>query len=135
VLQRSQGYLPQFSTKPDVLRPEKLCFKSQCHLTDQHLNQLLEKVDADLTEKARQEGCLLCGGTLHRSDYERKPHGDPQWDTRFSLCCAQEGYAGARAEPGQASRRLAKSVEVRSHTAGREGCFANSTVIRLLNGC
>ena len=63
----------------------------QCHLADQHLYQLLEKVDADLTEKARQEGCLLCGGTLHRSDYDRKPRGGPQWDTRFSFCCAKEG--------------------------------------------
>jgi hypothetical protein len=63
----------------------------QCHLADQHLYQLLEKVDADLTEKARQEGCLLCGGTLHRGDYARKPRGGPQWDTRFSLCCATEG--------------------------------------------
>lgn len=63
----------------------------QCHLADQHLYQLLEKVDADLTEKARQEGCLLCGGTLHRGDYARKPRGGPQWDTRFSLCCAKEG--------------------------------------------
>jgi hypothetical protein len=63
----------------------------QCHLADQHLYQLLEKVDADLTEKARQEGCQLCGGTLHRGDYARKPRGGPQWDTRFSLCCAKEG--------------------------------------------
>jgi hypothetical protein len=63
----------------------------QCHLADQHLYQLLEKVDADLTEKARQEGCLLCGGTLHRGDYARKPRGGAQWDTRFSLCCATEG--------------------------------------------
>ena len=63
----------------------------QCHLADQHLFQLLEKVDADLTEQKRQEGCLLCGGTLHRSDYDRKPRGGPQWDTRFSLCCARVG--------------------------------------------
>jgi len=63
----------------------------QYHLADQHLYQLLEKVDADLTEKARQEGCLICGGTLHRGDYDRKPRGGPQWVTRFSLCCAKEG--------------------------------------------
>jgi len=37
------------------------------------------------------KGCLLCGGKLHRSDYDRKPRGGPQWDLRFSLCCAQEG--------------------------------------------
>jgi hypothetical protein len=63
----------------------------QKHLADQELFQLQEKVDADLTEEARSKGCLLCGGKLHRSDYERKPRGGPQWDVRFSLCCAQEG--------------------------------------------
>lgn len=63
----------------------------QGHLADQELFQLLEKVDADLLEEARSQGCLLCGGKLHRSDYERKPRGGPQWDLRFSLCCAKEG--------------------------------------------
>jgi len=61
------------------------------HLADQKLFQLVEKIDIDLTEEARSGGCLLCGGTLHRSDYERKPRGGPQWDIRFSLCCAKEG--------------------------------------------
>ena len=63
----------------------------QKHLANQELFQLLEKVDAELTEGARSKGCLLCGGKLHRSDYDRKPRGGPQWDTRFSLCCAREG--------------------------------------------
>ena len=63
----------------------------QKHLADQELFQLQEKVDADLTEEARSKGCLICGGKLHRGDYERKPRGGPQWDVRFSLCCAQEG--------------------------------------------
>jgi hypothetical protein len=67
---------------------ENLC---QCYLADQELFQILEKVDADLTEAARSKGCLLCGGKLHRSDYDRKPRGGPQWELRFSLCCAQEG--------------------------------------------
>jgi hypothetical protein len=61
------------------------------HLADQELFQLLEKVDADLVEEAQSKGCLLCGSKLHRSDYERKPRGGPQWDLRFSLCCAREG--------------------------------------------
>ena len=61
------------------------------HLADQGLAQLLEKVDTDLVLEARLKGCLLCGGKLHRSDYERKPRGGPQWDVRFSLCCAREG--------------------------------------------
>jgi hypothetical protein len=67
------------------------------HLADQKLFQLAEKIDIDLTEEARSKGCLLCGGTLHRSDYDRKPRGGPQWDLRFSLCCSKEGrrvYAG-----------------------------------------
>jgi len=63
----------------------------QNHLADQEIFQLLEKVDADLTRETRLKGCLLCGGKLHRSDYDRKPRGGPQWDLRFSLCCAQEG--------------------------------------------
>jgi hypothetical protein len=63
----------------------------QKQLADKRVYQLLEKVDADLTEAARLQGCLRCGGKLHRSDYDRKPRGGPPWDLRFSLCCAQEG--------------------------------------------
>ena len=55
----------------------------------------LEKVDADLIELVRQEGCRYCPeGKLHRSDYKRKPRGVPSWPDeprRFSLCCDQEG--------------------------------------------
>jgi len=71
----------------------KHCGESWCqnHLADQHLYQLLEKVDTDLREEARSKGCPLCGDKLHRSDYDRKPRGGPQWDMRFSLCCAREG--------------------------------------------
>lgn len=61
------------------------------HLADQKLFQLAEKVDLDLTEAARCQGCLLCGGALHRSDYPRKPRGGPPWDIRWSLCCAKAG--------------------------------------------
>ena len=63
----------------------------QNHLADQELYQLLEKVDADLVQEAREKDCPLCAGKLHRSDYERKPRGGAQWDIRFSLCCAREG--------------------------------------------
>jgi hypothetical protein len=61
------------------------------HLADQKLFELLEKIDTDVVEEARSKGCLLCSGKLYRSDYERKPRGGPQWDLRFSLCCAEEG--------------------------------------------
>jgi len=63
----------------------------QSYLADQQLFQLLEKVDADLAETARQQGCLYCGGKLHRADDDRKPRGGPEWDRRNSFCCAQEG--------------------------------------------
>jgi hypothetical protein len=71
----------------------------QKHLADQELFQLLEKVDADLTEEVRSKGCPLCGGKLHRSDYDRKPRGGPQWDLRFSLCCAREGCRRRQTPP------------------------------------
>lgn len=61
------------------------------HLTDQELYHFLEKVDAELAEGARAQGCPRCGGRLHRADYDRKPRGGPLWDTRFSFCCAAEG--------------------------------------------
>ena len=62
----------------------------QSHLADAQLHQLLEKVDADLAEEACQEGCLYCDGKLHRANYGRKPRGGPQWERRYSFCCAQE---------------------------------------------
>lgn len=63
----------------------------QNHLADQQLPQLLEKIDDDFAESARQRGCLHCEGKLHRADYERKPRGGPEWDSRHSFCCAVEG--------------------------------------------
>lgn len=63
----------------------------QNQLADQQLHQLLEKVDWDLAEQAHQQGCLFCGGKLHRADYDRKPRGGPEWDYRYSFCCAREG--------------------------------------------
>lgn len=71
----------------------------QKHLADQELFQLLEKVDADLTQQARAKGCPHCGGKLHRSDYDRKPRGGPQWEVRFSLCCAREGCRRRQTPP------------------------------------
>src|SRR5271166_6637887 len=62
----------------------------QSQLVDQELHQLLEKVDADLAQEACQKGCLFCHGKLHRADFDRKPRGGPQWDRRYSFCCAEE---------------------------------------------
>jgi hypothetical protein len=70
----------------------------QSHLADQKLHQLLEKVDSDLAQEARQKGCLFCGGKLHRANYDRKPRGGPQWERRYSYCCA-EGDCRRRRTP------------------------------------
>jgi len=57
----------------------------------------LVKVDADLVEAERVQGCRYCPGKLHRADYRRKPRGmkfwpeDPKDTKRFSLCCDREG--------------------------------------------
>ena len=54
----------------------------QNHLADQQAYQLLEKVDGDLTGEARRQGCLLCGGKLHRHLIEnqnvRRPEKVPK---------------------------------------------------------
>ena len=70
----------------------------QCHLADQQIPQLLEKVDADVAEKVRQGGCLHCSGKLHSAKYRRKPRGQPKQDWerdqevyRASFCCDQDG--------------------------------------------
>jgi len=63
----------------------------QEHLADQKLWRLLEKVDAELAEETRKCGCLRCEGKLHRSDFERKARGGPEWNRRDSFCCDQEG--------------------------------------------
>ena len=63
----------------------------QSHLTDQQLHRLLEKIDDDFAQVAQQGGCLHCEGKLHRADYDRKPRGGPQWDSRHSFCCAVDG--------------------------------------------
>ena len=62
----------------------------QSHLADQQLHQLLEKVDWDLAREACQQGCAYCCGKLHQANYERKARGGPQWDRRYSFCCAEQ---------------------------------------------
>ncbi len=74
---------------------ENLC---QCYLADQLLPQAVTKVDADLSEKVRQGGCLHCSGKLHSARYHRKPRGRTKQDQerkeeiwRNSFCCDQDG--------------------------------------------
>lgn len=57
---------------------------------------LLERVDADVAEKARLEPCRWCGSRLDRGNYWRKPRGavgagDAAGWLRHSLCCCREG--------------------------------------------
>jgi hypothetical protein len=66
-------------------------------LDDTRLYELLLKIDEDLCEAVRLEGCLYCGGELHRADYPRKPRGVREevlpegYDRRLSLCCDRDG--------------------------------------------
>jgi hypothetical protein len=69
-------------------------------LKDGHLFKLLEKMDADMAEEARLEGCKYCGEKkLHHGNYPRKPGGAPQWDTRYSFCCAAEDCRKRKTPP------------------------------------
>jgi len=69
-----------------------------CHalLRDTTLDELLFTFDQDLAAEARAAGCGRCGGTLHSARYPRKPRGGPEalgpeYETRFSFCCAADG--------------------------------------------
>ena len=69
-------------------------------LKDGLLFKLLEKMDADMAEEARAEGCKYCGEKkLHHGNYPRKPGGAPQWDTRYSFCCAAEDCRKRKTPP------------------------------------
>jgi hypothetical protein len=54
-------------------------------------------IDDEIARRVAQAGCLVCGGRLHRGDYNRKPRGGllaaagEAFARRFSLCCACEG--------------------------------------------
>ena len=59
--------------------------------------ELLEQHDAAITGRVAAGGCLVCGGPLHRGDFDRKPRGGlvaragEEFVRRFSLCCGREG--------------------------------------------
>lgn len=68
----------------------------QTLLADASFFEFLFRCDRDLAEKAREGGCLECGGVLHRADYLRRPRGEPrgldkELALRYSFCCAGEG--------------------------------------------
>jgi hypothetical protein len=57
----------------------------------------LEGIDEKIMVLVAAGRCPVCGGPLHRSDYERKPRGallaaaGEEFVMRFSLCCGREG--------------------------------------------
>jgi hypothetical protein len=59
--------------------------------------EVLLEADKAMTKQVAAEGCPLCAGPLHRSDYNRKPRGaliapaGEAFVRRFSLCCGREG--------------------------------------------
>lgn len=66
-----------------------------CHalLEAPKFSALLLRIDHELAEQTRSEGCR-CGGALHRADYPRKPRGCPRevrpdYSSRLSFCCAE----------------------------------------------
>ncbi len=68
-----------------------------CHrlLTDSSLFSLLFRIDEELSEGVRGQGCP-CGGVLHSARYRRKPRGiagreDSCSHWRHSFCCDREG--------------------------------------------
>lgn len=64
----------------------------------------LAELDGRIAREVAAAGCRLCGGPLHRADYERKPRGGlvaavaEAFTRRHSLCCGREGCR-ARALP------------------------------------
>lgn len=69
-------------------------------LKDALLCKLLEKVDDEFADLAREAGCVHCGEKkLHRGDYRRQPLGGPGWDRRRSFNCARDGCRKRKTPP------------------------------------
>jgi len=65
-----------------------------CHalLDDPKLYVFLLRIDEEQAAEMRANGCI-CGGRLHRANYQRKPRGgrrdlDAAFRLRLSFCCA-----------------------------------------------
>ena len=72
-------------------------------LQDSRLYGFLLTIDEGFAEQVRVAGCH-CSGRVHRADYERKPRGGPsdlgpEYDKRFSFCCAVEGCRSRKMPP------------------------------------
>ncbi len=63
-------------------------------LQSTNLFHLLHRIDIDLATQQQKAGCPFCGGSLHYSNYQRKPRGGPDLPEslciRLSLCCSKE---------------------------------------------
>ncbi len=63
-------------------------------LQSTNLFYLLQRIDIDLASQQQKTGCPFCGGSLHYSNYQRKPRGGPHLSEdlyiRLSLCCSKE---------------------------------------------
>ena len=61
-------------------------------LQDPRFFRLLLRIDRELAEQTRAQGCA-CGNVLHRGDYPRKPRGclrevRSEFESRLSFCCS-----------------------------------------------
>lgn len=72
--------------------------------TDASLFFLIDRIDAAAITAAHDEGCLICGDPVDRSDYERKVRsaigglgGGPR--RRPSLCCRKDGCRKRKTPP------------------------------------
>lgn len=65
---------------------------SQNFLFSASFHLLLNTIDQELAESAKQQGCLDCGNQLHQANYPRSPIGlltqfRHHYDERLSFCC------------------------------------------------
>lgn len=63
-------------------------------LRDPDFFRFLLRIDEELAEERRREGCRHCSGPLHVADFPRKPRGCPgavvaQYSSRFSFTCGR----------------------------------------------
>jgi len=115
-----------FSLLRKVMRTTKQEKVGQNDLANPQLPPYLRKVDADLAQSVRQRGCLLCGGKLHRANYQRKPRsGTPRIEEllRDSFCCDQDGCRKRHTPPSVRflGRRVYWGVVVVLVAAARHG--------------
>ncbi len=78
--------------------------------------RVLEHIDDRSAAVVQSQGCVHCGGRLHRADYPRKPRGVARellgegYERRRGCCCAREGCR--RRTTPESVRFLARRVYV-----------------------